>query len=458
MPDETLLSHKGVPPEPSQDPQATLRSSVVPEPPPPSSSGNAAPTWQNTPAVNMYDVPFDSFQVPVVSGAVRGASAPPPPPPLSRETAARIRARRRRSRSRRSGGEWAWVIVAGAIFSLVLLIGMSGVLIVRNMGSSPEIVPTATLDVALLPPAVDLGAAQDQGGDGASNNLVVLGDGTPVELKPWDGETRFTVLLMGIDRRPGDRSLAHLTDTMLLISIDPATKRIGVLSIPRDLYVQVPGYSELQRINTAMVLGEIRSPGSGPQLAMQTVQYNLGVRVHEYILLDFRAAIDLVNAIGGIEVTTNYTIDDPYYPDMYYGYDPFYLPAGTHQLDGEQALKYARTRHGDSDLERARRQQEVIFAVRDRVTSLDMLPDLVMQAPALLASLDDNLYTGLDLQEMIELAFFAREVPMENITTGVIDYGYVQDYTTSRGEQVLIPNRASLGGLLSTTFGENYAD
>lgn len=448
----------------SHDPGKTIKNSSVPDLPAAyesdsqvlAASSNRVETWQDIPAVKLYEMPFDQTRPPATSYVGHGSTkTPPPPQSISRESAARVRARRRRSR-KSSGGEWAWVIVAGALFFMVVIIGMSGVLLIQNGSRNQEIIPTATLDVAMLPPPVDLRGAGNPDAS-SSGDSIVLEDGTEIELKAWDGDSRFTILFMGVDRRPGDNSIAHLTDTMMLISLDPATKRIGILSIPRDLYVQVPGYSELQRINTPMVLGEIRQPGLGPSLAMQTVQYNLGIRVNEYVLMDFQAAIDLVNVIGGIEVTTDYTINDRTYPDMFYGYDPFYLAAGTHNLDGETALKFARTRHGDSDLERARRQQQVLDAVRSKVVSFDMLPTLAFQAPTLLTTLDDNLYTGLSLQEMIELAWFAKDVPAENISANVIDYAYVSNYETSRGDQVLIPNRNELGGLMVETFGADYS-
>ena len=123
------------------------------------------------------------------------------------------------------------------------------------------------------------------------------------------GSRVFTVLMLGLDRRPGDTGLAYRTDTMIIVSLDPTTNQIGILSIPRDLYVPVPGYAALQRVNTPMALG-------GPTLAMQTVQYNLGIRVHDYVVVDFDAVIGIVDAIGGIEVTTDYVINDPRYPDM----------------------------------------------------------------------------------------------------------------------------------------------
>ncbi len=293
------------------------------------------------------------------------------------------------------------------------------------------------------------GGGGTQGGDSPSGGIIP---------RRWTGTDRVTVLLMGIDRRPGETGLAFRTDTMMVISIDPDTKRIGILSIPRDLFVVISGYSERQRVNSAMALGEWRQAGSGPQLAMQTVQGNLGIRIHDYMVVDFNAIIGLVDAIGGIDVTIDYTINDSQYPDMYLGYDPFYLPAGTHHLDGVTALKFARTRHGNSDVDRAQRQQQVIYSIRDQVLDFNMLPQLIIQAPTLLETYKDNVYTGLSLQDMIELAWFAKDIPRDNITTGVIDYRYVTNYETDNGSQVLVPNNYTLGNLMVEVFGANYSE
>lgn len=381
----------------------------------------------------------------------------PAPPNNPRASAARQRSRKRAVRG--TGQDWAWVIVAGALLLIVFLIGTSMIFLLQNSTNTPNIIPTATLDVAMLPPAVDLrGRSIVSPSNAQTGDIILLNDGTPLELKAWDGTSRFTVLLMGMDRRPNAQGYAFLTDTLMLISIDPKTSNIGILSIPRDLYVQIPGYASPQRINTALALGETRSPGSGATLAMQTIQNNLGMRIHEYILVDFQTVIDLVNAVGGITVTTDYVINDRTYPDMNYGYDPFYLPAGTHNLDGTNALKFARTRHGDSDIDRAHRQQEVVMAIRDKVTSFNMLPNLIVQAPSLMASLADNVRTGLSLNEIIQLAWLVKDIPQDNITLSVIDYKYVQNYTTPRGEQVLLPYQNMLPSLLAETFGTNYGE
>lgn len=342
------------------------------------------------------------------------------------------------------------------MLGLVIVVGAI-ILVLRNVESEPEIPPTATADLAALPTAVDFRTELDQQFE--SGEPITLVDGYSFVLEPWDGDSRFTMLLLGMDRRPGDTSLVHLTDTIMVVSIDPETDRIGILSVPRDLYVVLPGYASRQRINTAMILGEGQRNISGPELAMQAVQYNLGMPIHEYLVVDFQAFIGLVDTIDGITVTTDYTIDDPKYPDMTFGYDPFYLPAGTHHLDGYDALRFARTRHGNSDIDRAERQQQVLYAIRDRILSTDSLPQLIYRAPSLLDTFEDNIYTKLSLAEMIQLAWYVKDVPTGNIHTGVIDYRYVDDLQLDDAykSQVLIPAQARLPRLMVEVFGENYS-
>ena len=226
-------------------------------------------------------------------------NTPPPPPPVSvRESGVRERNRKRRGRRQ---AEWAWVIVAAALFGVFILMGMSALLLVRASQNTQEVLPTA--DVALALPTAVVARANFSNGD--LGDTLALPDGSLIELKPWDGASRFTMILAGLDRRPGERGIAYRTDTMMLVSLDPVSQSLGILSIPRDLYVQVPGFSALQRINTPMVYGENQQPGFGPTLTMQTVQLNLGMRVNDYMLVDFQAFINLVDAIGGISVTTD---------------------------------------------------------------------------------------------------------------------------------------------------------
>ncbi len=385
------------------------------------------------------------------------ANVPPPPttsmyPP--KESAARKRSRQRVVSGGQATSGWALVIAASTLVMLALFVTMAVVLYLTIYEQEQEVLPTAVLQ---LPTAVS--ARQDFSDVDISlisGSSLMLDDGREIVIEPWDGESRFTVLMMGLDRRPGENGLAYRTDTMMVVSLDPATDSIGILSIPRDLYVPVPGYSEYQRINSAMVLGELQRTGNGPTLAMQTVQSNLGIRINDYVAVDFQAFINFVDTIGGIEITTNYTINDSTYPNMYYGYDPFYLPAGTHQLDGATALKYARTRHGSSDFQRALRQQEVLYAVRDKVLQPGVLAQLIVQSPTLYEQYQEDISTGLTLDQMIQLTLYLKDIPTENINTGVIDQRYISNYTTQSGAQVLVPNRYALGPLMVEVFGDNY--
>ncbi len=378
-------------------------------------------------------------------------SQPLPPAPNLQESAARERMRRRRVSSRNRGGEWAWVVIAAAIFGIVMIMGLSGFVLLRASQSTQEILPTAFI---ALPTPIEVANAN---GALQTGQQITLNDGRNLTLSAWDGQTRFTVLIVGLDRRPGETGLAYRTDTMMLVSIDPANKTLGVLSIPRDLFVAIPGYSEPQRINTPMVLGELQRPGYGPDLLKQTVQYNFGIRVHDYVAIDFNTFITIVDSIGGVDLDVPYAISDTSYPDMNYGYDPFYIKAGLQHLDGKTALKYARTRHGDSDFNRAERQQAVLYAIRDRVLSLNMMPQLIAQSPTIWNAISSGLSTGLTFDQIIQLVWYLKDVPKDNIHTGVIDNAYTMPFMTAGGAAVLIPDRARMGDLMVKVFGDNYS-
>lgn len=382
--------------------------------------------------------------------------APPPPPLSARESAARERLKKRKVNGRgMQGGEWAWVVIAVALLGVVVTMSLTFAVVLRASQSGPDVMPTAEFPVVALPTAVDLGAGTSVV---PGLNALTLNDGRRVALVPWDGTGRLTILAMGLDRRPGETGLGYRTDTMLLLSLDPRTNEIGMLSIPRDLYVDVPGYSGLRRINEPMVLGELQQRDYGPVLAMETVQYNLGIRVNHFVAVDFTAFIEIINALGGIEVDNPTVINDQTYPDMDYGYDPFYLAAGRQVLDGPMALKYARTRHGDSDIERGRRQQQVLFAILEKASRAENLPALLVQVPTIWSSLQNNLYTDISLESLIQLGLYVKDIPRENIKTGSISYEYLMDYTTPQGAQVLVPNRTRLGELMATVFGRSYSE
>ena len=272
--------------------------------------------------------------------------------------------------------------------------------------------------------------------------------GQPViNIPDWNGLERITVLLLGIDERSQETG-PFRTDTMMLLTIDPASKMAGLLSIPRDLWVQIPAMETEGKINTAHFLGDAYDyPGGGPALAMETVRENLGIPIDYYVRLNFDAFHKVIDAIGGVVICVPDTINDPEYPAYdNYGFDPLYIEAGCQNMNGELALKYARTRHSGTDFDRAKRQQQVILAVREKVIQQNLLPQLVAQAPALLDTLQTSVQTDLSLDQMIQLAKLATQIDPQNIKQATIDENMVVAYNTPTDppQNVLVPIRSKV--------------
>jgi len=238
----------------------------------------------------------------------------------------------------------------------------------------------------------------------------------------WQGDERITILLLGIDEREVETG-PWRTDTLIVLSLDPATRTASVLSLPRDLWVTIPGYDTQSKLNTAHFIGEAQDyPGGGPALAMAAVQHNLGIPVQYYLRLNFSAFERLIDLIGGIDVLVDQPIDDPQYPDSGFGYEPLHIDAGPQHMDGRLALKYARTRYTElGDFDRMRHQQQVILAVRERVQQTNLLPALIGQAQALWQTFGDSIQTNLTLDQLIRLANLAAQIDPASVELIVID-------------------------------------
>ncbi len=261
---------------------------------------------------------------------------------------------------------------------------------------------------------------------------------------------RTTILLMGMDRRsPSDNYT--LTDSIMLLSIDPIQQSASILSIPRDLYVDIPGYGS-HRVNAAFILGaQEGGDARGAELAMQTIEQTMGVSIDHYALLSFEAVINAIDAIGGVTVRVPETIDDPTYPDMNYGYDPFYIEAGEQKMDGRTALKYMRSRHGSDDFNRAQRQQQVILAFRDQLMGEDVR-GILQVAPSLLDKFRDGFFTDMTTNEMIAFANASTDLASFRISTAVLDYNYVVSEATPSQGTVLILRQPEVRELIDQLF------
>ena len=251
--------------------------------------------------------------------------------------------------------------------------------------------------------------------------------------------SRVNILVLGIDQREGMTDPAR-TDTMLLFTLDRQAKTAGMLSINRDLWVKIPGGQREGKINTAHFLGEVeRFPGGGPALAMETVQTALDIPVQYYIRLNFSAFEQLIDLIGGIDLTVEQTIDDPDYPDAAFGYEPFHIDAGWHHLDGATALKYARTRAtAGSDLDRVKRQQQVILAVRDKLLKEKRLPQLLTQIGSLLTLYSGSIQTNLTPGQLQELIEFAAGIDRDKIYAVTFNANSIEEFFTPDGQDAIV--------------------
>lgn len=271
--------------------------------------------------------------------------------------------------------------------------------------------------------------------------LPFLTNNQNTQLLQGEKDDRINILLLGIGgaNHPG----GTLTDTMMLLSIKPNEKKAALLSIPRDLYVTIPGYGSA-KINAAHALGEQRQAGQGPALSMETVSQVLDLPIQYYVRLDFQGFKDLVNTLGGLDINVDKAISDPFYPDdNTIGYAPFYLKAGPTHMNGDLALKYARSRETTSDFDRSRRQQQILSAIKAKLLSLGTLTN-----PKKLSDLfniaGDHVRTNLAVWEMERLAGILKDINTGSITNTVLDTsasGPLVGRTDPRAGYIILPRK-----------------
>jgi LCP family protein required for cell wall assembly len=291
-------------------------------------------------------------------------------------------------------------------------------------------------------PGTDGGTAQP--GEG-----IEAGDGIPDSQ--WAGSSRVTILVMGLDLRDwevGDS--APRTDTMILLTLDPLSKTAGMLSIPRDLWVEIPGFG-YDRINTAYRNGEVFDlPGGGPALATETVEKLVGVEIDYFAQVDFNVFVRMIDEIGGVKIE----ITEPIKVDLIGPEPPKVIQPGTHTLPGDVALAYARARGTEGgDFDRAQRQQQVILAIRNQLLRPDLVPLLLTKSGTLYIELSSGVRTNLPLEGAIDLGLLAIDIPVESIRRGVIGSDEINFYTTPDGDQVLKPLPDQVRSVRDYVFG-----
>jgi LCP family protein required for cell wall assembly len=283
------------------------------------------------------------------------------------------------------------------------------------------------------------------------DEFVLNSEGTPVpniealpppiaipesNLPPaWDGASRINILIIGLDFRDWEAGLgAPRSDTMILLTIDPLSKSAGMLSIPRDMWVNIPGFG-YSRINTAYSSGEgNKLPGGGPELARKTVEQFIGVPVQYYAQIDFYTFVEFIDLIGGIDI---YNDEELRLDPVGGGKDKIRLTCcGMRHMGGEKALAYVRYRKGDEgDVGRSRRQQKAILAIRDKVLSPENFPVLLGKARQFYEEFSAGIKTNIPFDTALQLGVLAKDIPLESIEQGVIDYTMVALDSTVLGGQ-----------------------
>jgi LCP family protein required for cell wall assembly len=265
-------------------------------------------------------------------------------------------------------------------------------------------------------------------------------NGAPVSGTGGGG--RVNVLLMGLDLRPNDQNDGTRSDTMILVSIDQNHKAASMLSIPRDLWVDIPGHGT-NRVNAAYNFGDQDKPGTGgPPLAKATVSNLLGVSVDYFVQVDFNGFRQIVDAIGGITIDVKKPLVDNEYPTEDFGIKRIYIPAGIQHMDGQTALEYARSRHGDTDLGRNQRQQAVLLAIREQGINLGAVTNNELQQ-----ALQGAIKTDLQTTDILGLVQTGIGMNKDNIRSYSIDANLAKQ-TFIDGNDVLLPDKEGIRALV----------
>jgi LCP family protein required for cell wall assembly len=249
-------------------------------------------------------------------------------------------------------------------------------------------------------------------------------------------EDQINILLLGSDQRPNDSGFR--TDTIQLMTINPSVGSVKLTSFPRDLYVNIPGYT-VQRINTAFGWG-------GFEALADTMEYNFGVRPEYYVLLNFDSFIDVIDSLGGVVVSVGRDFCD--HRDAF---GEFCISQSDYWMNGKTALWYVRSRHTTSDLDRGRRQQEVLQAVFERLISINGLTRI----PELYDIYKKNVETNIDLNLITSLLPVAlHQAEARDVSNYSIGRGQVYDWINYSGAMVLVPMRDSVLEIMREVISE----
>jgi LCP family protein required for cell wall assembly len=269
------------------------------------------------------------------------------------------------------------------------------------------------------------------------------------------------IVVLGMDHRDNDPDPSWRTDTIMIMALDRPNNRVGVVNVPRDLYVNIPGYG-MGKINQTDYIGEeSHYPGGGPALLNRVLTTTLDIPIQHYVRVQMDGLVKLVDALGGVTVT----LDCPLYertPDdkSPNGLKDWTLPAGQVHLDGQSAKQFATYRYITSDFGRTRRQQQLVWALRNRALQIDVISRL----PALWSALQNMFTTDLSLLDVVKLATLGVNLKPENVRGVVFSLDALGYDFSPEGASILVVKdkqqlRAELAHVFDaqplTTIGKN---
>jgi LCP family protein required for cell wall assembly len=335
-------------------------------------------------------------------------------------------------------------------FSLSACSGLAGGLLAPGIAlvtADPNAAATPTAFMPLVPTETPIPTATATPGPTA----------TPVPVNPWGsypgpiepsaieipppmpeialGKGTVTIALLGSDIRPNDGGWR--TDTILIVSLDPSAGRVRILSVPRDLYVYIPGW-RVDRINVADVHG-------GFDMLAQTIYYNFGIPVDHMMRIDFSGFKQLVDTLGGLDVNSTGYLNDEC-GGKWWSYGP-----GVYHMGGYEALCYVRMRKASSDYDRLRREQEVLLAIADRLISLNGLS----RVPELYEQFHAMVKTDVEINDLLPLVPLATTVAADRSRVSLhrVDSTLTTPWLVPySGASVLLPNRDAILAMLQAAF------
>jgi LCP family protein required for cell wall assembly len=351
-------------------------------------------------------------------------------------------------------GLLAIILVMGGAHAAVAYYDLQALTAVENIFNPADTGDASGASTAPGTPDASAGAASP------APSLPPAASGAPTaapSLVPWDGTGRLNILLIGTDKRPNEGTWN--TDTLIVASIDPASRQVAMFSLPRDT-VGVPlppiparsvfGLTFASKINS--LFGQARArpdlfPGGGYAALKETLGYLYGIPINYFVEVDFTGFKTVVDALGGVTINVQVPVVDDYYPGEA-GTLRVYIPTGVQHMSGSQALVYARSRHGSNDFDRASRQQRVLLSLRqqaDFATLIARLPDLVQ-------STSRAVKTDYPIGKLPQLIDLASRIDIANVRSFVFAPPYYGIEGYPGGIYTLAPNVPRIRAAVASAF------